>query len=190
MDNSEQQVAPPHWQLLAGMGAVAVHHLADDESAARALAQIGLAAPGSGRCSGEGYIVAWHSPKVWLVLGQAGATLQALCDTLGPGGSDHALAVDVSDAVTLLELRGAGLQPWLARLIDADALPAAAGACVRCRFMDIPVLLLRLAEDIIWLAVDHPLLPYVQDWLDYSHINAFSTTHDCHDFATDPHSPL
>ena len=45
----------------------------------------------------------------------------------------------------------------------------------RCRFADVPALLLRKAVDCLWLVAERPLAPYIADWLVYTR-SALSAT--------------
>jgi hypothetical protein len=40
--------------------------------------------------------------------------------------------------------------------------------------VDIPVLLLRLRSDQLWLLADRTIAPYIRNWLTYSHEGAFA----------------
>lgn len=110
------------------------------------------------------------------LLGRNAKPLQLLLADLASGKHNAALAVDLSEAVAVLELRGPALDEWLAHLVDANAIPHEPGRVSRCRLADVPAMLLRLEADRLWLVVDRPLEPYVTDWLAYAHDGAFATT--------------
>jgi len=68
------------------------------------------------------------------------------------------------------------LDDWLSHLVDALAIPRQSGCVTRCRLADVPVLLLRLYPDRVWLVADRPSAPYLGNWLAYAHEGAFAVT--------------
>ena len=166
----------PGWRQLSGVTALTIRHFAGDSSARDAVQAQGLnwsEVPGS--LSGHGPYLAWRSPQETLTLGLQSEPLQALLAALAPGRSETAIAVDLSESLAVFELHGARLDAWLAHLVDALSIPRQSGQCSRCRLADIPVLLLRLDPERVWLVADRPVAPYLSNWLSYSHEGAFST---------------
>ncbi len=164
----------PRCRQLSGVTALTIRHFAGDGSARDAVQAQGLEwsdLPLS--LSGSDPYLAWRNPQETLALGLHPEPLQALLAALAPGRSDTAVAVDLSESLALFELHGAQLDDWLSHLVDATAIPRQAGRTSRCRLADIPVLLLRLDPERVWLVVDRPLAPYLSDWLSYSHEAAF-----------------
>ena len=107
------------------------------------------------------------------MVGSQQAVLGGVLASLSPERSASALAVDHSEAVVVFEMRGPSLSAWLAHLVDASALPNAPGQASRCRLVDVPVWLLRLGAERVWLMADRSIAPYIGSWLSYSHAGAF-----------------
>jgi sarcosine oxidase gamma subunit len=167
----------PGYRQLTGITAVTVRHFAGDNSAHDAVLAQGMAwSDTAGMLTGQDPYLAWRSPQERIALGQQAQPLHALLASLAPGRSDTAVALDVSEALTVFELQGARLDAWLAHLVDAISIPRQSGQCTRCRLADIPVLLLRLDPERVWLVADRPVAPYLSNWLSYSHEAAFSAT--------------
>jgi hypothetical protein len=169
---------PPSVRRLRGLTAMALRHSALDVTARSAVQGLGLAWPNAaGDVTGTGPWLAWRSPNEILVLGAASAPLQTLRDMLAPGQSETSVAIDVSQAMALFELNATGsaaqLDGWLARMVDAQSIPHDAGRCTRCRCVDVPVMLLRLAPGRMWLLVDAPLAGYIGDWLAFGFEGTF-----------------
>lgn len=167
----------PGCQLLAGVSAVTVRHFPGDTSAQAAAQEAGLIWPDSpGVLTGDDPWMAWRSPQEMIVLGMQLAPAQALLQSLAPGRSDAAVALDLSEALAVYELCGPLLDDWLSHLVDALAIPRQAGRAARCRLADVSVLLLRLDPERVWLVADRPIAPYLGNWLAYAHEGAFAVT--------------
>jgi hypothetical protein len=167
----------PGCQLLAGVSAVTVRHFPGDTSAQAAAQAAGLSWPGTpGLFTGDDPWMAWRSPHETIVIGSRSAPLQALLQSLAPGRSDTAVALDLSEALAVYQLHGPLLDDWLSHLVDALAIPRQAGRATRCRLADVPVLLLRLDPERVWLVADRPIAPYLGNWLAYAHEGAFAVT--------------
>jgi heterotetrameric sarcosine oxidase gamma subunit len=121
----------------------------------------------------DGPLIARLQPEEAVVIGPPGAIIDALLAALAPGPASEAIAIDLTHGALVIALEGPRLDEWLAHLVDAAALPRAAGRCCRCRFVDVPALLVRLAAERLWLVVDRALAPYVTDWLSFTHDAAF-----------------
>lgn len=164
----------PGCRQLTGVTAVTVRHFTGDASAREAVqAQAMNWSDVPGTLTGQDPYLAWRSPRESLALGFQSAPLLALLDALKPGRSDSAVAVDLSESLALFELHGPRLDAWLSHLVDAMAIPRQAGRVCRCRLADVPVLLLRLDPERVWLVADRPITPYLGNWLSYSHQGAF-----------------
>ena len=170
----------PRFRLLGGVAAVSIRFLEGDTSAKTALEAHGLPwVQAPGEMAGKDPFVCWRAPQELLAIGLQAAPQRALLVSLAAGQHALALAVDVSEALTVFELHGPQLDRWLAHVVDATAIPLGAGSMRRCRFADVPVLLLRMAADRLWLVAERPMTPYIEDWLEYSR-SAFGTTGESH----------
>ena len=88
------------------------------------LTGMGFPAVGMAEVRGD-HGLAWMSPDELLVMvryGEVGTTLGRIADALG---GHHHLAVDVSDARAVIEVRGAAAREILAKLTPADLHPTA-----------------------------------------------------------------
>jgi hypothetical protein len=167
----------PGCRQLTGITALTIRHFAGDSSARGAVLAQGMTwSDTAGTLTGQDPYLAWRSPQETLALGFQAARLQALLTALAPGRSQTAVAVDLSESLAVFELHGALLDAWLAHLVDARSIPRQSGQCTRCRLADIPVLLLRLDLERVWLVADRPVAPYLSNWLSYSHEGAFGAT--------------
>ena len=123
-----------------------------DEAVVKALAASGLEMPGKGEAAGgEGTGTLWMSPDELMVLcahGEADAMASGLSEALA---GTHALAVNVSDARTVIRLsgKGAAIREVLAKLSPADmrasALPV--GRVRRTRLAQVPAAFWFTGED-------------------------------------------
>ncbi|MBL8363387.1 MAG: hypothetical protein JNN18_23075 [Rubrivivax sp.] len=169
----------PGCRELQELHAASVRHFAGDGTAAQALAVIGLSglpSPGVLAAAGEsGPWLAWRAPHESVLLSLEAAPVRTLLQALEPGRSETAMAADLGDAVATYELHGPRIDVWLAHLVDADAIPREAGRATRARLIDVPVMLLRLAPERLWLLGDRPIAAYLRNWLAHSHQGAFST---------------
>lgn len=164
----------PGCSQLDDITVITLRHTGDDHQARNVVQALALEWPSSpGTLTGNGPWLAWRSPQETLALGLTHAALQDLLERLAPGRCDTALAIDLSEALVVFELRGPQLDAWLAHLVDASAIPRAAGSVWRCRLADVPVLLLRLDSERVWLVAERPIAPYLSNWLSYSHQGAF-----------------
>lgn len=166
----------PGWRALGGLTAVAIRHFAKDTSARDAVRAQGLDwSDVPGELTGSDPWLAWRSPQETLVLGFEHPAQHALLKALAPGRSETAMAVDLCEALVVLELTGPHLEIWLSHLVDASAIPRAPGRVARCRLADAAVLLARLDSERVWLVADRPIAPYLSNWLSYSHEGAFGS---------------
>lgn len=170
----------PGFRVLSGVAAVSIRFLAGDTSARAAVEAQGLPwVQSPGEMTGTDPFVCWRAPQELLAIGLNAAPLHALLARLAAGQHDLALAIDMSEALTVFELHGPQLDRWLVRVVDATAVPRGAGTMSRSRLADVPVLLLHKAVDSVWLVAERPLAPYIADWLEYSR-SALSATGQSH----------
>ena len=163
------------WQRRTGFSAVTLRHSVDDVRARLALEAAGLPCCSTpGRIAGDGPWLAWRSPGECLGLSFDPTPLHLAWAALAPGRCDTAVVLDLSHALALYELHGPGLDDWLARLVDASAIPRQPGLATRCRLIEVTVDLWRLAPERLWLLADRHLAPWVAQWLDYAQAGATS----------------
>ena len=172
-DRMSAGLTAPGYRQLSGVTAVSVRFLPGDSAAQAALQAQGLPwvqahSPTPGKMAGADPFVCWRTPRELLAIGFNAPPLRALLDSLSAGQHDLAMAIDVSEALTVFELSGSALECWLMRLVDATAVPREPGTVSSCRLADAPTLLLRLAADSLWLVVERPSALYVAEWLDYT----------------------
>lgn len=166
----------PGFRQLSGFTAVTIRHFAGDTSAHDAVQALGMTWPSvAGALTGQGPYLAWRGPQETIALGWPAGPLHALLQSLAPGRSDTALAVDLSEALAVFELQGPLLDAWLSHLVDATAIPRPSGTACRCRLADAAVLLLRMDSERVCLVADRPIAPYISNWLSYAHKGAFGT---------------
>ncbi|MFM8664955.1 MAG: hypothetical protein ACKODU_09055 [Limnohabitans sp.] len=157
---------------------MALRYLPDGkDNVVQALRAVGLVAvPAPGQWVGPAADVAsslgpwalWRSPTEVTLLSDQGCA--AVVQT-ALAGQRFACAIDLSDGVLILELRGAGasnLDDLLAHLMDIRSIPATAGAASRARLVDIPVVSMRLGSDRLWLMADACQDDYLSAWLQHA----------------------
>lgn len=167
----------PGCRLLAGVYAVTIRHFPDDNRAQGAVQEAGLVWPDSPcQLTGDDPWMAWRSPQEMLLIGSRHEPEHAVLQSLAPGRSDSAVALDLSEALAVFELHGPQIDDWLSHLVDALAIPRQSGRVTRCRLADVSVLLLRLDPERVWLVADRPTAPYLGNWLAYAHEGTFSVT--------------
>ena len=173
----EATLGGPGSRLLSRVCAVAVRHFPGDASAQRAAQAADLEWPDKpGLLTGDDPWMVWRSPQEMLLIGLRQEPVHAVLQSLAPGRSDCAVALDLSEALAVFELHGPQIDDWLSHLVDALAIPRQSNSVTRCRMADVPVLLLRLDLERAWLVADRPTAPYVGNWLAYAHEAAFSVT--------------
>ena len=100
------------------------------------------------------------APNEWLIVSP---------DASVPGMAEQGLAlVDVSDALAVLEIRGAAAREALSRGCGLDLHPEAfpAGRCARTRFAQIAIILECLGpQEAFELTAARSYLQYLRDWL-------------------------
>lgn len=122
-------------------------------------------APNSVSASGEGCRVAWVAPGEWLLMGRDAAAIAA-CATAALDGTPHHLS-DVSAATFRVDVEGANARRLLAKACSLDLHRRAfgQGSCARSVFAQLPVLVMRVAEDGFELHFDVSWRDYVLTWL-------------------------
>lgn len=155
-DRTSAVVSAPGFRQLSGVTAVTVRFLPGDSAAQAALQAQGLPwvqahSPAPGKIAGADAFVCWRTPRELLAIGLSAPPLLALLDGLSAGQHDLAMAINVSEALTVFELSGSALECWLMRLVDATAVTQDPDTMSSCRLADVPTLLLRLAADSLWL---------------------------------------
>lgn len=136
--------------------------------AASATRALGTAWPQChGEWNGADPWLIWRSPLERLAFASASDRLAPLLRDLRPGASEDGCAVDLSEAIAIWRLEGAGLPTLLSRLTDAAALPAQ-GHATRLRFADVAVVLVRVSDTDALLLADAALEPYLRHWWTYS----------------------
>lgn len=169
------QADRPGARRVEAMRVLSVRHFQASRTAEDAFTECGLACPARtlDLASSHGLLAARRHPEEVIVMGESAATvLEQLLVTLAPGRHPDAMAIELTHGLGAIELHGSRLHEWLARLVDCSAIPAE-GRASRCRFIDVPVLLVRPAAERILLLADRSLSPYLADWLTFSHEAAF-----------------
>lgn len=121
--------------------------------------------PEPGHFEGDAVRVAWRSPTEYWIVTRQPALLDRVVEALRPGATALACAVDRSAGTVGIALQGEDIDQWLARLVDAAALPARAGQATRARCADLPVVLLRVQAQRVWLLVERPVADFLVGWL-------------------------
>jgi heterotetrameric sarcosine oxidase gamma subunit len=169
----------PGCRRLAGVRIVTVRHAPLSGAARAALERRGLPWP---ELTGELRLVGGpppalltrRQPEEVIVVDPSSSIADALLASFSPGQSPDAAALDLSHGMTVVALEGPGLDSWLSHLVDASAVPRRVGTATRTRLIDVAVVLLRLADDTVWLVADRALSPYLAKWLAFTHEGAFS----------------
>lgn len=175
----------PSWKVLADMGVASLRQLGEGDAAQAAARELGLPWPARPlQVAGtEPCWLAWRGPQETIALARERKDLRPLLEALAPGRDALALAIDLSEALVVVELAGPSLDEWLAHLVDASAIPRQGGCASRARLADIAVLLLRMQAQQLWLVAERPLLPYLEDWLGYARDGAFGADTEHEEFA-------
>ncbi len=136
------------------------------KKAAKTVASVDVPGAGQANCSDDRGIC-WMSPDELLVLcpyDEVDASLDKIRSTIG---SDHALAVDVSDARAVFRVSGAGARDVLAKLVPVDLKPQAfaGGMFRRTRMAQVPVAFWLHEEDVFQIVCFRSHARYVFDLL-------------------------
>jgi heterotetrameric sarcosine oxidase gamma subunit len=171
---------------LEGLRVLTLCHAQHGVSVREALASLGLPWPqhvgdihgdrAGDQCTAATLLVRRHPEEILMIgQGEAAATLEALAAALAPGQHSDAVVIDLSHGNTVIALEGPQLDAWMSHLVDAQALPTHSGRASHTRLADVPVALLRLAPERLWLLADRAVSPYIANWLAFSHQGAFET---------------
>jgi sarcosine oxidase subunit gamma len=157
---------------ISQMGTVGMITLRGDLSAKAlrkaAVAAAGVNMPPQGHCLTEGQGgMAWMSPDELLIIcayGNAGAVLADLQDKLS---EHHALAVNVSDARAMFEVRGPHAREVMAKLAPVDLAPGhfTPGMFRRTRLAQVPAAFWMSREDVFHVVCFRSVAQYVFDVL-------------------------
>lgn len=174
----------PGCRPLQDIGVITLRHATDSAAARQAIASQGWAWPeATGEMQGDlglwpaakgGPLLLRRNTGEVLIFGADASAQHQLLAALRPGAASDAAAIDLSHGMTVIALEGPRLDEWLARLVDAAAVPREAGRACRTRLVDVAVWLLRLAPDLVWLAADRAVSSYIANWLAFSHEAAFA----------------
>ncbi len=156
--------------MIAPLRVVALRHIGvGHEAIASALAAHGLPPlPNAGRFAGNDPFVLWRNPGESLLISLSSDVADLMLRELAPGRASSACAIDLSDGIVCLELRGSALHDLLSRLIDASAIPQRTGDGTQARLGEIAVSIIRRADDCAWLLADRSVAHYVADWVAYA----------------------
>lgn len=146
----------PGCRPLDGLRVMKLRHAAPSAAAAAALDAIGLAwPPKTGDVTSTKSVLAVRrQSEETVALGPDAPAFDTLLRAAAPGRHADATALDLSHGIAVIELDGPRLDEWLCHLVGARAIPTAAGRASRVRLTDITVLVVRLANDRLWLVVD------------------------------------
>jgi hypothetical protein len=162
------------FRKLKGMHIATVRHLAETNEAQVQLEAIGYQWPSEiGRCAGRDPLIAWRSPSEKLIISTRDEELKAALSALEPGKSETMVATNLSEAFSVHELFGSHIDNWMSHLVDALSIPTHINTCSRTRMADIPILLIRMKSDKMWLLSDSAIEHYVNSWLTFSFSGAF-----------------
>lgn len=164
----EFDAGPVAVRCIEPLAVVALRHLPGaGEALAAALRAAGLpGAPGPGQLLGQGPWALWRSPSEVLLLDTGRAAADAAAAALAD--ATLACAIEVSDGLLGLELRGSQVDELLRRLVDSHSLPVGPGSAGRARLADIAVTLVRHAPDRMWLLAERSHGHYVATWMAYA----------------------
>ncbi len=153
-----------------GLRVLVFRHLAggaagtDDVLAAHGLPAL----PAPGICLGNDPWQVWTGPTESLLLTSDDALADGVVAALRPGCHRLACVLDQSAGWLVFDLRGAGVDALLPRLLDASAIPSHAGRGARARFMDIRAVVMRVAPDRVLLVVERPHGSYAAQWIGHA----------------------
>jgi len=142
--------------VVDGLRVVVIRHLpggilaANEALAAHRLHPV----PAPGTCAGDDPWQVWIGPSESLLMTTNSDLADRMLAAFSPGGHPLVCALDTSAAWLVFDLRGAGVDELLPRLLDDNAIPRHPGQGVPTRFMDIRAVVVRLLPERVWVAVD------------------------------------
>ena len=147
---------------------VSLRHLPEAaDTLLTALRTVGIsAAPNPGQVLGQNPWALWRSPSEVILLTTHRNLAEAALATMI--GTSLACAVDQTDGVLALELKGQQLNDLLLRLIDSRSLPRLPGASSQARLVDISITLVRHESDRLWILSERPQADYLMNWLQHT----------------------
>ncbi len=147
---------------------VSLRHLPEAvDTLLTALRAVGIsAAPNPGQVLGQNPWALWRSPSEVILLTTHRNLADAALATMI--GTSLACAVDQTDGVLALELKGQQLNDLLLRLIDSRSLPRLPGASSQARLVDISITLVRHESDRLWILSERPQADYLMNWLQHT----------------------
>ncbi len=147
---------------------VSLRHLPEAvDTLLTALRAVGIsAAPNPGQVLGQNPWALWRSPSEVILLTTHRNLADAALATMI--GTSLACAVDQTDGVLALELKGQQLDDLLLRLVDSRSLPRLPGASSQARLVDISITLVRHESDRLWILSERPQADYLMNWLQHT----------------------
>ena len=147
---------------------VSLRHLPEAvDTLLTALRAVGIsAAPNPGQVLGQNPWALWRSPSEVIKLTTLRNLAEAALATMI--GTSLACAVNQTDGVLALELKGQQLNDLLLRLIDSRSLPRLPGASSQARLVDISITLVRHESDRLWILSERPQADYLMNWLQHT----------------------
>ncbi len=147
---------------------VSLRHLPEAvDTLLTALRAVGIsAAPNPGQVLGQNPWALWRSPSEVILLTTHRNLADAAMATMI--GTSLACAVDQTDGVLALELKGQQLDDLLLRLVDSRSLPRLPGASSQARLVDISITLVRHESDRLWILSERPQADYLMNWLQHT----------------------
>lgn len=147
---------------------VSLRHLPEAvDTLLTALRAVGIsAAPNPGQVLGQNPWALWRSPSEVILLTTHRNLADAALATMI--GTSLACAVDQTDGVLALELKGQQLDDLLLRLVDSRSLPRLPGASSQARLVDISITLVRHESDRLWILTERPQADYLMNWLQHT----------------------
>ncbi len=142
--------------------------LSDKTLKKAAIAAAGVNMPGQRQILTEGDRgMAWMSPDELLIMGPYADVPARLTDLTEKLAGSHALAVNVSDARAVFELRGPDARDVMAKLAPVDLHPAqfTPGMFRRTRMAQVPAAFWMPAEDVFRVICFRSVAQYVFDLL-------------------------
>ncbi|MCA2997879.1 MAG: hypothetical protein ING75_04670 [Rhodocyclaceae bacterium] len=149
---------------------ISIRHLPDCENSVSHFfaGENALQPPQAGHFEGSDPWMLWRSPNEYLLITSSDVFANDSLAALPATRNALAYALDLSAGYLIVELLGDGIVDVLPRLLDASAIPQAAGRCCRARLAEIAVIAVRLADDRVWLVADRANDRYLMLWIAYA----------------------
>lgn len=154
----------------ADLRILSIRRLIEDKSVDQILRSRGLQwANEPSQQLGSDPCVIWRKPTENWVLGTANELIEDIALTLCSGQQAFALAIDVSEAYVVLELKESALDAWLSRLVEPGSIHTTPHSICMGRVADVPAVLLRQSMDQLWLVVERSFENHLVAWLSHTH---------------------